>query len=613
MGDIKVQRGVTVFGASADSTTATITAVGSTTKAFVRVTNVCRASGGDDAGITTNRNVDDLGINIALTNTTTVTISRLAAGVNADMRIAWEVWEYTGSGGGANEFIVRYANDITYTAGSANVDTAVSGITTLSKCVPFIAGQTAATGGSSVWDRASCTAEMVNVSGNKVRLVKAATSTTATVSVVVVEFTGSNWSVQSKTHSFSASGSTETETITAVSAWSKAFITYSFRNSPAGTDETTCNVWPGSTTSSVRFRMTSGATVTSAVCIVHVVAHSDLSVEHLDSITGGKSSHAAGSSSPQAIDETITTLSDTSAAGVIASHVADDSAATYPRSFWNFRIKSTTAVEFWRARHGASGNWALQVINFSSVGASGSVTANLPLGTIAVTGKVPTVTATAHKTSNLPLGTIAVTGQTPTITASDHKTTDLPLGTIAVAGQTPTVTATANKTADLPLGTISVTAQPLTVDTTAHKTSDLPLATITVQGIAPSVTAGANVDVDLPLGTITVAAQTPSVNTTTNQVSDLPLGTIAIAGQAPTVTTTASVTSDLPVAGILVAGLTPTIFVTDPKEVDLPLGTITVAGLAPSVTVSGASGQVSGLYLDLLTGRVMYLQPLGGS
>jgi hypothetical protein len=373
--DVKVQRNITDFGASEDSLAVNIDSVSATSSAFARLTDVVMKSGGLSAGSTATKNNDDVGASILLTATNQITVYRESTGENADYRTAWEVWEYTGSPGGANEFIVRYQDHITMASGQQ--DQTVSGISNINNCVPFVTG-IRNTGVSVDFDDMTVTAEMYESEGtNYVRLKREGTGGTTYVSVAVVEFTGSNWTVQNNiSHKFSAAAANETETINNVSDWTKAFIISSYRtgNGEEGLEEQGWNTWPKDS-DEIYFRLRTGADNVSTknyYVIANVIQNSELTVQHIDSITGSGTEHEAGSASPQTINETINTVASTTATGLFSTHDCTGSATAFPRPMWNYFLTEDDNVEYWRGYHGQPGDWALQVIQFPEATSSGT-------------------------------------------------------------------------------------------------------------------------------------------------------------------------------------------------------------------------------------------------
>lgn len=370
MAFVNIQRGNVSFGASSDTTTDTIDAV-VLANAFVRITSTHFASAGPTAGTTSNRNNDDLGVTVALTDTTTVTFTRESGGDNEDVTVDYEVWEYVGAASGENEFIVRSQQDITLSNGTGTVDTDIAGITTLGNCVPFICG-IRNDGTARNWDDVNVSAEMRNDGVNdEVRLIRGGTSGDTVVSVAIVEFTGSNWSVQNNvSHTFTAAGADETEAITDVTDWDTAFIVSSKQNvaGATGNDEVGYNCWPGATTTAVRFRLRSGhATPGGNIVIAHVVQNDNMTVEHIGSATGldARSDHQAGSNGLTTYNESITAVSLAQAAAISTS----DSTGTgngYPIAKFNYRLSTTTNLLYTQPRGNTtiSATWAAQIISF---------------------------------------------------------------------------------------------------------------------------------------------------------------------------------------------------------------------------------------------------------
>ncbi|MFA5386929.1 MAG: hypothetical protein WC322_00850 [Candidatus Paceibacterota bacterium] len=431
--DVKVQRNITDFGASEDSLAVNIDSVSATSSAFARLTDVVMKSGGLSAGSTATKNNDDVGASILLTATNQITVYRESTGENADYRTAWEVWEYTGSPGGANEFIVRYQDHITMASGQQ--DQTVSGISNINNCVPFVTG-IRNTGVSVDFDDMTVTAEMYESEGtNYVRLKREGTGGTTYVSVAVVEFTGSNWTVQNNiSHKFSAAAANETETINNVSDWTKAFIISSYRtgNGEEGLEEQGWNTWPKDS-DEIYFRLRTGADNVSTknyYVIANVIQNSELTVQHIDSITGSGTEHEAGSASPQTINETINTVASTTATGLFSTHDCTGSATAFPRPMWNYYLSAADNVQYWRSFYGQPGDWALQVIQFPEATSSGT-------SSITVSGTVFTdegsTTSTVGSVINLAIDGVWTASTTASTTDGSYT---LDTGTATMAAGT---------------------------------------------------------------------------------------------------------------------------------------------------------------------------------
>lgn len=371
---IKVQRGTTTFGASADSTLVTIPeAVSSTAKAFVRITNACYVAGEPAAGdAAVDRNNDDIGMNCLLTSTTQFTLTRLSTGTNEDVLVYWEVWEYTGPAGGRHEFGVLYNADISMSGGTGTGNGSTVTATDRSKVVPFICGITNTVVTES-WASGTARADIQNDGGGQdfhVRVLRGATSGTTLVSVAAVEFKGAAWIIQQNVnHAFTAAGTDETTAITDVVSWTRAFIVSSFTTTTSGNDEVSCTVRPGATTTAIRFRLRSGFTTpTGADSVAHVVRNDSMTVNHHDSITGALSDLTGGGGAPQTSNYSITSLNDTAHASAIVTTDNDSTAVNYASPMWNYRLTSAANLEMWRPNTVGGGDLVIQGIDFTQVG-----------------------------------------------------------------------------------------------------------------------------------------------------------------------------------------------------------------------------------------------------
>lgn len=121
-----------------------------------------------------------------------------------------------------------------------------------------------------------------------------------------------------------------------------------------------------------------------------------------------------------------------------------------------------------------------QPISTLEVAAGGNNTLAAPLGTLTLTGLVPTFTQGNSLTA--PLGTLTLTGLVPTITQGNSVTA--PLGTLTLTGLVPTFTQPINLTAVL--GTMTLTGLVPTFDQGGNQSITAPLGTLTLQGLVGS-------------------------------------------------------------------------------------------------------------------------------
>jgi len=371
--DVKIQRGVTVFGFAADTFVETIDpvkSIGNGGNAFVRITNVQYTSAGPDAGTGADRANDDLGVRAQLTDTDEITFTRLAAGVDEDVRVAWEVWEYIGVSGGVNEFIVRLDTEVT-TADANPVDTNIPGFDNRDNLVPFITGVTNDRNTNRDWEEVTHIAEIIDPGGGlaDVRIDRDGSEAhTSILGVAVVEFTGPNWIIQNNiSHNF-ATTNIETEPIAAVNSWNEAFISSTFhaKDGEEGREDLATNVWPGPTTSLVNFDLsTVGGIGPEYRAVAHIIENPGMTVQHLDSNTGGQADLIQGPGGDQTETRNFTPVDEMSETGVISTAHNVNGDREYPRHLWNYQLSADDTVEFFRSRSGGGiSEWTLDVIEF---------------------------------------------------------------------------------------------------------------------------------------------------------------------------------------------------------------------------------------------------------
>jgi len=202
MGVIKVES----FNVNvANGTTHTLTNnVGNLTNAFIRRPGPSDKASGGPTGSTANSNPDDVHCGVELTNTNTITFR---AGSSVTRKIMGEVWRYTGSPGGADEFICR--SHVAVPVTGATTTTTISGIVDRNKCIPFITGLSTTAGSVNDYDISTFAAH-INTNGDLV-VSNNNSGASGTVYVDVVEFTGTNWKIG---HGISSNHDTADEIIT---------------------------------------------------------------------------------------------------------------------------------------------------------------------------------------------------------------------------------------------------------------------------------------------------------------------------------------------------------------------------------------------------------------
>lgn len=398
--DFKFQHGVTTFGASADTANALFTAVGATSKAFPFLTNSQHACV-PNANVTAARNNDDLGMSGYLSDASTYTLARQSTGENEDMRCAHTIAEYVGPSGGANEWIVRAQGSASLEAASNPLDVTIPGVSNIDKlmCLRLGASSTVTT---AAWDQAQVEVQSLhNGTNNVCRFIRSDTAGSGPVSYAAVELTGSNWTLQKVTHTFSAAGTNETEALSPSVNWSQCHIFPTWRHNDTAADELGMMVWPGSDGSTIRFRRTSTATGTQAVATVYVACNPSLSVQHFDSITGSGVDLPSDSVQTKTASDLGISISPTASLSETLMLMTADNAATgssnYTRAFLNYRPTSTTNVETYRSSGLSVSEWTMQIGNWSGLNSVASTPTPTPTATSTST-PTPTPTFTPSNT-----------------------------------------------------------------------------------------------------------------------------------------------------------------------------------------------------------------------
>lgn len=365
--DIKIQRYYVDIGESATTADYTLpSAVGSLGSAFVRLIGVVPASLGNVTPY-----AQSSGSSIAprywlcgvyFQSTTTVRAERFAApGSGGSIRVFFEVWEYVGSVGGANEFITRAQNWFSFTTTSSFAS--VASVGTRTKLVPINAGcrSNLSTGGMKTLDvRVS-----IDPARDRINFNRNDSSIAVFVRYAVVEFTGSNWTVyQNINHTFT-SAETEEATSKSFTDVDHTFHFSSFQHAGDNSSESGCLAYlkPSDDTKAY-FYIGPTTTPGSTVCTMHAVYNPGVTVEHRSSMWTGES-NIAGNAYEEAFD--ILPV-DPDYAGTDVRGVVEDNNQNYPSQSWNGNL--TDYRTFTMYRHGYSNYetvWGFQIINFGEV------------------------------------------------------------------------------------------------------------------------------------------------------------------------------------------------------------------------------------------------------
>ena len=232
MADFAIQRGsITISSATTGTITAgtEYTAPASLGSSFIRIVGLLSNSAGDDASDFSgapqrNRHTISNPSNLL----TSITFERSLASTTV-VEVFYEIIEYIGSASGDHEFIVRHEENISFNTTGTTLDSSTFGsVATSGDVVVFQTGSFSADNFRGGGGSGNFSGEYVSGStlarGTRVDL-----SFSGEMSIAVVEFTGSAWTVQRIDHTFTASATAETETITSVGATARAFTHYQSR------------------------------------------------------------------------------------------------------------------------------------------------------------------------------------------------------------------------------------------------------------------------------------------------------------------------------------------------------------------------------------------------
>lgn len=229
--DITVQRGYTIIETGLQH--ATINVVTDydlpSGPSFVRIVNSrLSGMGATHVGATVpigDQNAEDwmAWISDASNINSSITFSRF--GITNRTRVSWEIISYTGVSGGSNEILIHgngvavYETDALTCSGDA-----LGGGIGHDDVVVFITGQATPSSSTLYTNTGLSTASWDSSSAMPVFERGDHDNLAAVVSYAVVEFSGSNWSVQRTEHSYSVAGDVENETIDTVGNTNRAFL-----------------------------------------------------------------------------------------------------------------------------------------------------------------------------------------------------------------------------------------------------------------------------------------------------------------------------------------------------------------------------------------------------
>jgi len=334
----------------------------SATSAFVRITNARLTGAGPTTG-GTQENLNCFTAYVTGASDLTSGFSLVRNNSADDTDITWEIVEYVGGAGGANEFIVRTAEGITGTAVTLT-GTTLTTVVDAADCVVFITGQSTEAADRNSWADALWTSSLVANGGDWDPTIvrgNTQTATTCGASVAVVEFTGSNWTVTREEFTTtatdwttSATNNNTTYTLgTSIASKLKTFLHVQMRSShdPTGLNDAGDNVELNNTTLlTVRNRVSTGTKTKVAWVVQNSQADGTARNMATEQIAAYWTTGSDPSTSSQTLTITVDAMDETSIMGECCS--CDGGGTTMPRGNPNVRLTSTSNVDFWRADGG---------------------------------------------------------------------------------------------------------------------------------------------------------------------------------------------------------------------------------------------------------------------
>ena len=177
----------------------TITDVGDTSKAFIRIVGSSTHASGGPVGNTGNVAPNHGFVRVSLLDTTTIRCSRHTSTTGGAAKIQLEVWVYTGPVGGKYEFIVRGRGSVGLLTGTDFINiTKPTGIINEDHCLFQHQGMTVASSNVNDWHEHSLCYRIDGSGDFEIR--RNNTGKVCTPGWAVVEFTGSAWNIG---HAFS--------------------------------------------------------------------------------------------------------------------------------------------------------------------------------------------------------------------------------------------------------------------------------------------------------------------------------------------------------------------------------------------------------------------------
>ncbi|HEX7787577.1 MAG TPA: hypothetical protein VF653_15265 [Methylomirabilota bacterium] len=367
MGLFKVQRGVKNVPLA--GTTETVTAVSSIERAFLLNGNNRHANAKDD---TIDVEVDDTCASMDLTDTTTITFTRVAGSINESRFQSWELLESLHEHG-LNDFRVISRNTVTITAGNEDAtDTLDTTPCDIDQCTVHLLG-VLSTATTNAAHTGSGHAYLDEADG-LLHVKRSGATGDVTFEIVVVEW-GYGWSVY---HGRTNDYNTDTTTVTLKTAadgqggstadvgdWANAVIFGHWRGDDNDDNQavadTSCIFEPGGDTSTVAVEHHSGHDGIRNQVVVHVLVHPEMRVTRYSSTEGDDENQFS-------IDITSAGITDTEQCFLVHSRYVSGTGNAYSRGWSHHLLISATQADIFGRQGAATVVNRLQVVDLVEIG-----------------------------------------------------------------------------------------------------------------------------------------------------------------------------------------------------------------------------------------------------
>ena len=587
-----VLSGGSATGTITESTDYTLPTGADSTNCFIRITNT-RITGMGNNAAGGNQNDDDTTVSIQNPGNIATSITFERDGTANTCHVTYEIICYVGVASGANEFIVRGVGTVSGTAAQLT-GTTLTNITDNGDCIVVITGQrTANTGRNDAHYRLWTASLVANASNWDPQFDRDSTATASTneISYAVIEFTGSNWTVDR--FEFTTTGTAWTTTdntsftvahgVTVADA-AKAGVfemQYSTSNDSTGLDDAGDAFYLDDTTNlRVWNRATAGARRKVAWILQNSQADGsarNLKVQHVeyrDDTTSGAEPRGwtfnlttdpdsgSGSTLVAPLDET----------SLVGSASVDGTGTAFPRGAIDYRLTGTNEITFRESDNGQERRIAMEVFEWPEDPDSG-VTEEPGAGAITITGQIPTITVSDNLSEEPGAGSLSLTGQAPARGAG-----------FRLEGLVPTISIGAADLIEEPgAGSLSLTGEIPTAQTTNNLVIGVPAGSLSLSGEIPAEVR-VSITVVPDVGAVTITGHIPTLDLTANLTRAPPQGSLTLAGAAPDLAYSWTVFPTN--GGLTLTGLIPTAGASDDKVAEPSAGGLTLTGLVPSVSIS---------------------------